>query len=137
MDFPQGLVPALLDYLNIHRPLLVAGRLSDRLWISRWGRPISSHALGFRISAALQRTIGIRVTPHLFRDAAATTIATVDPAHVRMITPLLGHATPVTAEKYYNHASSLEASRAHQTNIRELREETRPIGRRTIPADRR
>lgn len=137
MDFPEALLPALFRYLEIHRPLLLASHVSDRLWISRWGRPIKSEKLGLRISDVTESILGIRVNPHLFRDAAATTVATVDPDHVRLVTPLLGHTTPATAEKYYNQARSLEAGRAHQANIRNLRDETRPLRRRAATNPRR
>jgi integrase/recombinase XerD len=137
MHFPEVLGPALCRYLEKHRPLLMAGGASDRLWIGRWGEPIKSEKLGLRISEVTERLLGVRVTPHLFRDAAATTIATVDPEHVRMITPLLGHTTPATAEKYYNQARSIEAGRAHQANIRELCGGTRPLRRRAAPSSGR
>lgn len=137
MFFPEVLLPALCCYLEIHRPLLLAGGVSDRLWIGRWGRPITSEKLGLRISEMTERLLGIRVNPHLFRDAAATTVATVDPEHVHMITPLLGHTTPATAERYYNQARSIEAGRAHQANIRKLRDETRPLRRRAAPSPKR
>ena len=125
MLFPEPLLPALSRYLEHHRPLLLAGRISDRLWITRYGQPIKSEKLGLRISEVTERLLGIRVNPHLFRDAAATTLATADPEHVRMITPLLGHSSPVTAERYYNQASSIDAGRRHQANIRRIRKELR------------
>jgi integrase/recombinase XerD len=137
MLFPEALLSALSCYLEMHRPLLLQGGFSDRLWIGRWGSPIKSEKLGLRISEVTERLLGVRVNPHLFRDAAATTIATVDPEHVRMVTPLLGHSTPVTAERYYNQARSIEAGRAHQANIQQLREEMRPLRRRTDPSARR
>ena len=137
MFFPEVLLPALCRYLEIHRPLLLAGGVSDRLWIGRWGRPIKSEKLGLRISELTEMLLGVRVNPHLFRDAAATTVATVDPEHVRIVTPLLGHTTPATAEIYYNQAQSIEAGRAHQANIQKLREETRPLRRRAVPNPRR
>lgn len=137
VHFPEVLLPALCRYLEIHRPLLLAGGASDRLWIGRWGRPIKCEKLGLRISEVTERLLGARVNPHLFRDAAATTVATVDPEHVHLVTPLLGHATPATAERYYNQARSIEAGRAHQANIRKLRELTRPLRRRAAPSQRR
>lgn len=131
MSFPEELLPAFSQYIAVHRPLLLAGRVSDRLWIGRWGRPLGAHHMGLRISATTEKSLGVRVNPHLFRDAAATTIATVDPGHVHIITPLLGHTTPTTAERHYNQACSIDAGRAHRANIQQLRKETRPLRRRT------
>ena len=61
-----------------------------------------------------QRThegLGKDVNPHLFRDAAATTLAIEDPLHVRLATPLLGHRHPGTTERHYQQAQALEAHR--------------------------
>ena len=65
--------------------------------------------------------MGVPISPHLFRDCAATTIAIDDPEHVLTIAPLLGHTTLKTSEKHYNHARSLDASRRFQAVMREVR----------------
>jgi integrase/recombinase XerD len=129
---PEELCPWLAQYLEWHRPLLLAGRAFDHVWINRSGRPFGLSSMSWRICELTQRLIGARVNPHLFRDCAATTIATVDPDHARMIAPLLGHATLRTAELHYNHARGLEAGRKYQAAIRQLRQEARPPKRRDI-----
>ena len=129
---PDDLLPALALYLEQYRPVLLNGRKDDHLWITRDARPVKARSLSTYIGQLTQRLVGKRVTPHLFRDCAATTIATVDPDHVHMIASLLGHATPTTAERYYNQARTMEAGRTHQANIRHLRDALcRPIGRRS------
>ena len=134
---PDELVPWLDQYLDVFRPRLLDGAASEHLWISKDGRPYSPKHLGDRITKITRRLVGVAVNPHLFRDCAATTIATVDPEHVRMVTPLLGHRTPVTAERYYNQAGSMEAGRAHQKNIRQLRKKLRPLTLRPAQRSRR
>jgi integrase/recombinase XerD len=52
------------------------------------------------------------MNPHLFRDAAATTMAIADPANVRLAAPLLGHRSFTTTERYYQQACAQEAHRA-------------------------
>jgi integrase len=49
----------------------------------------------------------------LFRDAAATTLAIADPAHVRVAAPLLGHRTFTTTERHYQQAQAFDAHRAY------------------------
>ena len=66
-----------------------------------------------RIRARTQRAFGTPINPHLFRDAAATTLAIADPAHVRVAAALLGHRTFGTTERYYQHAQSFDAHRAY------------------------
>ena len=68
------------------------------------------------------------MNPHLFRDCAATTIATNDPEHVHVITSILGHSSLATSEHYYNHARSLQAAHSYQNLILQLRQQ-RPLDR--------
>ena len=58
--------------------------------------------------------LGRRVTPHQFRHAAATTIATSGEGDARMIRPLLGHAASRIAEEFYIVSGQIEASRQYQ-----------------------
>jgi integrase/recombinase XerD len=57
--------------------------------------------------------LGIRITPHDVRDAAATTWAIAAPDRVGISRDLLAHADLRTTEKHYNRARGIEASRAH------------------------
>ena len=66
-----------------------------------------------RICKHTKEAFGAAINPHLFRDAAATTLAIEDPEHVRVAAPLLGHRTFATTEKYYQQAKSLEAHRVY------------------------
>jgi integrase len=56
---------------------------------------------------------GAPINPHLFRDAAATTLAIADPENVRVAAPLLGHRTFTTTERYYQQAKSFDAHRQY------------------------
>ena len=60
--------------------------------------------------------------PHLFRDAAATTLAIADPAHVRVAAPLLGHRTFATTERHYRQARAYEAHRSYLDVLSSLEE---------------
>ena len=68
------------------------------------------------IYAAVQRrtreALGFPVNLHRFRRAAATLWSTRDPANVRGVKDLLGHASFGTTEKYYIMAQSRIAGRA-------------------------
>ena len=66
---------------------------------------------------ATMAAFGRYLSPHLFRDCAATTIAIDDPRHARSIMDILGHSTLATSEKHYNQARSLDASRQYQKII--------------------
>ena len=119
VPLPDVLAAALEGYLSLHRPILEAraGRwtrpIGGALWVSRDGSPMTQMALYNRICARTKDYFGAAINPHLFRDAAATTLAIADPAHVRIAAPLLGHRTFATTERHYRHARALEAHRSY------------------------
>jgi integrase/recombinase XerD len=120
VPFPDLLEPALERYLAHHRRVLLTrgdrqpeARL-DALWVSAVATPMAEISLHNRIRKRTKRAFGKPLSPHLFRDAAATSIAIEDPVHARMIRVILGHATLDTAERHYNQARSLEAGRRYQ-----------------------
>ena len=114
---PQDLIDPIDVYLSIHRPLLAAqeGRwarpVTNELWVSSDGSPMTQIAIYDRIRLHTGEAFGIPMSPHLFRDAAATTLAIHDPQHVRIAAPLLGHRTFATTERYYQQATAMEAHR--------------------------
>jgi integrase len=134
--WPKILLEALRTYLAVYRPVLLAGQSVQELWVGRQGR------LGYQgcrqaILRATEATIGHAVPPHFFRDCAATTIALYDPEHVGIIPAILGHTTPRTAERHYNHATSVLAARGHQQTIMRLRQDGRGRRRRHRESDER
>jgi integrase len=64
--------------------------------------------------------LGIRITPHDARDAAATTWAIAAPEQIGIARDLLAHADLRTM-KHYNRAKGIEASRTHNELIGRLR----------------
>jgi integrase/recombinase XerD len=121
LPFPEILAPALERYLTVYRPVLMARRgrwyrpAGEALWLSAHGSPLSEVALYFRLMEHTQAAFGRVVNPHLFRDAAATSIALEDPARVRIAAQVLGHAAFATTERHYNLARSQDAASAwHQ-----------------------
>jgi integrase/recombinase XerD len=121
---PPGLTQAMDRYTDDLRQRLLAGRTDDHLWIQKDGRPMRPHAIYTRVTLLTHRYLGVAVNPHLFRDCAATSIAVLDPGHVRVAARVLGHATLATTEKHYNQAQALEAGRAHTAAIRAIRRAT-------------
>lgn len=117
MPWPAALAEPLGVYLSIHRPVLAALKsrwarpIGDALWVSSHGSPMTKMTLYQLIVQRTQAGLGKAVNPHLFRDAAATTLAIEDPKHVRVATSLLGHRHTATTERYYQQAQALEAHR--------------------------
>ena len=118
--------PVLLQtYLLTWRPILLQDHEMDHLWITQYGRPMNSKAAHARVTKVTMRALGKSLNPHLFRDCAATSVALEDPEHVQIIASILGHSSLSTAERYYNQARTLEAGRAYQGTIQNIRKASR------------
>lgn len=132
MPFPEPLTPFMLRYLDHHRSTLLRSRESDALWISQRGNPMSIDSFTSGLALLTNRAFGLTLRPHAFRHIAATSIATYAPEHAGIIRDILGHATLRMAERHYNRATGIEASRRFQEVLRNLRSD----GRRKAKVER-
>ena len=123
LDFPmpKALTIWLDHYLAVHRPLLLRGGNSNKLWISTRSKPMVDNTVYCRVTHTTKQLIGKPINPHLFRDCVATFIAEQMPEEVKIIARILGHATLATAEDYYNHASMLSAQTRYLEALARLR----------------
>jgi integrase len=117
--WPEMLVHPLEIYLADYRAGVVAlrGSRSEALWLSMYGLAMTDNAIYVRIVARTREALGQPIHPHLFRDAATTSIAIDDPKHIGIASRLLGHRNQSTTELYYNQARSIEASRRMQNSL--------------------
>jgi integrase len=113
-------VPASLNrcievYLNKSRPVLLGSRPpTNTLWISSTtGRPMTTKNIGTLISKITFETLGVDVSPHLFRTAAASTAVAYGGNTPHLASALLNHMDPRITEEHYNRASSVRASKIY------------------------
>lgn len=122
-----NLVPWLETYLAKHREVLLAseGRWKtdpgERLWISSHGSPMTQTAMYDRVSRLTKAAFGESISPHRFRDMAASTIASHAPEYIHAAAPLLGHATLRTTEKYYRQARAQEGQKRYVSTLQNIR----------------
>jgi integrase/recombinase XerD len=123
LRWPDLLVPHIRTYLADHRPGIARLRRfrSDALWLSMHDSPMTDNAIYIRTTARTREGLGQPISPHLFRDCAATSVTIDDPAHVGIASRLLGHRTGSTTERYYNQARGVEASCLMQDYLLALR----------------
>jgi len=125
---PEVLNSSIDIYLNQCRPILVGARSdSNALWISsRTGKAWTVKNLGTLVSRLTRETLGVDVSPHLFRAAASTTAATYGSRFPHLASALLNHTDPRVTEEHYNRATSISAANAYaeitQGFLRELNE---------------
>ena len=105
-------------YLEECRLILLRGTSDKGLWISSTtGRAMTKKPLGTLISKITRQTLGIDVSPHLFRHAATSTAAAQPGAPPGLASSMLGHIDGRVAENHYNRATSIVAARLLQQII--------------------
>lgn len=108
---PEFITDAVNNYINTHREVLCRGVAEHRaLWVSSTtGQQLTTKNLGTLISKLTLETIGVDVSPHLFRTAAASTAAVYGGNHPHLASALLNHRDRRVTEEHYNRATSLSA----------------------------
>jgi len=92
-------------YLKTGRPALAKGRESGRLFLNRFGRPLSRQAL-WGLLKKFARRAGLRasVSPHTLRHSFASHLLEGG-ADLRSVQAMLGHAD-ISTTQIYTHLSS-------------------------------
>jgi site-specific recombinase XerD len=118
---PKYLNKIIEFYLTQARPRLIGSKSSSNwLWISsRTGGRFTTKNLGTLISKITLQTIGIDVSPHLFRTAAATSSALYGGSTPHLASAVLSHTDPRVTYEHYNRASSVNAARAYAAIVRQ------------------
>jgi integrase len=119
--FPEVLQPHLVMYLDHVRPRMLRWPGCKALWVSPKGGRLSYSAVGPVVTRHTTQRLGIRISPHDARDAAATTWAIAVPDQIGIARDLLTHADLRTTTRHYNRARGIEASRAHARLLAKLR----------------
>lgn len=118
---PDDLVEPLTLYIEVLRPMLLNGKETDALWISRNGKPMTPDDLTKELHRTTKRLLGIGMHAHAFRHVAATTIAEVAPEQANIIRDILGHATIEMSVKHYNLAEGSRRCNELQSIVGNLR----------------
>jgi integrase len=117
----EVLTPFIERYLSHYRRVLA--RSIDRgsaLWLSaRRGTPITAAHVTDLINAVTLSTVGVAVSPHLFRTAAASTAAIYGGENPYLGSALLHHTDPNLVNEHYNRATCLSAAASFRQVIRQ------------------
>jgi hypothetical protein len=118
------LAPAVRKYLSNHRPVLTGENFDcGALWISSInGQPMTYNAVGRAIYDTTRISIGLGISPHMFRTSAASSAAVHAGHNPHLGSALLHHRDNRVTEEHYNRASSLSAANAFGKLISEVME---------------
>ena len=109
---PEFMTEIIDRYLEQYRPILLGKNTQDSaFWVSSTrSAQLTIKNMGTLISKITKQTLGVDVSPHLFRMAAATTAAVYGPSTPYLASGVLGHRDQRITEEHYNRARSLHAS---------------------------
>ncbi len=115
------LVPFIDRYVDRYRPMLIwPDSRSSALWLSsRHGGRITEKYVATLIGATTLSTIGVKVSPHLFRTSAASAAAIYGGENPHLGSAVLHHADPRVTLEHYNRATSLSAAESFRQIIRQ------------------
>ena len=125
LQLPEELTEPFERYLAHWRPILLAGRVSNRLWISMHRRPLDANSIHEVFCRCTRQLFGQPLNPHLLRACLMTETAIRDPKHVGIASPILGHRASSTGIEHYNLAGQHEAARQWQQLALKLRDGAR------------
>ena len=112
------LTPVINRYLAQYRPVLArTDNPPPALWLSaNDGAPISDKQVRNVISMITLATVGLAMSPHLFRTSGASSVAVYAGENPYLASALLHHTHPSVTNAHYNRATSLSAAE----NLRQI-----------------
>jgi integrase len=121
VPLPIELNPYIDFYLRSVRPAFHQADQHQAVWASAKGGALRGGAIYDLICARTKAAFGRATNPHMFRDAAATSISVRTPKNAQAAADLLGHKGLRHTQKHYIRAGGVEAARLLAEAIRKRR----------------
>ncbi len=109
--FDKSTTVMIDEYTDQHRPQLMRGYNHDWLFAGAGNQHKDTKTLSEQISKRLWKELGLKVTPHQFRHAAAYIMLKADPGNYELVRRVLGHRSIATTYNFYIGLETLEATR--------------------------
>ena len=117
--FDQKLTDLIDEYVHDFRPALLRGSNSSWLFPGENGEPKNGSLFSKQITVRIQKAIGLRMTVHQFRHAAAAVYLKHHPGDYETVRRLLGHRDIQTTIKFYCGLETIAATEEFGRLIRE------------------
>jgi integrase len=117
--FDQPLTDLIDEYVHEFRPVLLRGTNSSWLFPGEGGEPKTRLILGQQITVRIQKAVGLRITPHQFRHAAAAIYLRHRPGDYETVRRLLGHRNIQTTVNFYCGLQTMQATEQFGRLIRQ------------------
>jgi integrase len=115
------LTPFIDRYLSQYRPMLARSHNPpSALWLSaNDGTPLTYCHVTDLISATTLATVGVKVSPHLFRTSAVSSAACLAGGNPDLGSALLHHTDLDLTNQHYNRATSLSAAESFRQIVQQ------------------
>jgi integrase len=108
--FDQPLTDLIDEYVHEFRPALLRGANAAWLFPGEAGQPKHRLLFSKQISVRIQKAIGLRITVHQFRHAAAAIYLKHHPGDYETVRRLLGHRDIQTTIRFYCGLLTMQAT---------------------------
>ncbi len=117
--FDQQLTELIDEYVHEFRPTLLRGSNSNWLFPGGNGGSKNDQLFSDQITARIQKAVGLRITIHQFRHAAAAIYLKHHPGDYETVRRVLGHRNLGTTIKFYCGLETIAATEEFGKLIRE------------------
>ena len=125
--FDEATTATIDEYIHHFRPQLMQGFNHDYLFAGGGQEPKLTKTLSEQISERLWKELGLEITPHQFRHAAAYIMLKADPGNYELVRRVLGHRNIATTRNFYIGLETLEATRLFSEMVTALARGEPPI----------
>jgi site-specific recombinase XerD len=117
--FDQPLTDLIDEYVHEFRPAVLRGANASWLFPGEGGEPKTVNTFGIQITERIEKAVGLRITPHQFRHAAAAIYLKHRPGDYETVRRLLGHRNIQTTVDFYCGLQTTQATEQFGKIIRE------------------
>lgn len=117
--FDESLTKLIDEYVHEFRPTLLRGSNANWLFPGESGEPKNGLLFSKQVTERIQKAVGLRITVHQFRHAAAAIYLKHHPGDYEAVRRVLGHRSLTTTIKFYCGLETIAASEQFGKLIRE------------------
>ena len=118
-QFDQPLTDLIDEYVHEFRPALLRGANASWLFPGEAGEPKMAIYVQPQITQRIQKAVGLRITVHQFRHAAAAIYLKHRPGDYETVRRLLGHRNIQTTIRFYCGLQTMQATEQFGKLIRQ------------------
>jgi integrase len=117
--FDQPLTDLIDEYIHEFRPAVLRGANGPYLFPGEGGAPKVANTFGSQITNRIEKAVGLRITVHQFRHAAAAIYLKHRPGDYEFVRRVLAHRSIETTTKFYCGLQTTQATEQFGKLIRQ------------------